>query len=146
MVPTPTKLSACVNIGMLNILCIYSYMPVPDKINLSLYVGGVVSISIPSDPPIAGESYTLECSAGGSEGTFQWLGPPDGSTPVATSDSITIAFTSIASQLQFRPIQPSDNGSYICNASIDGLAIIMEPVITIVAKWYSNQACKITLM
>ena len=88
---TNTNQTLCVNIGMLNTLCIYGYMPVPDKINLSLYVGGVVSISIPSDPPIAGESYTLECSAGGSEGTFQWLGPPDGSTPVATSDSITIA-------------------------------------------------------
>ena len=97
-----------------------------------MHVGGVVSISIPSDPPIAGESYTLECSAGGSEGTFQWLGPPDGSTPVATTDSITITSTSTASQLQFRPIQPSDNGSYICNASIDGLTFVSELVITIV--------------
>ena len=100
-----------------------------------MHVGGVVSISIPSDPPIAGESYTLECSAGGSEGIFQWLGPPDGSTPVATTDFITVTSTSTASQLQFRPIQPSDNGSfYICNASIDGLTFVLEsePIITIV--------------
>ena len=97
-----------------------------------MHVGGVVSISIPSDPPIAGESYTLECSAGGSEGTFQWLGPPEGSTPVATTDSITVTSTSTASQLQFRPIQTSDNDSYICNASIDGLTFVSEAVITII--------------
>ena len=35
-----------------------------------------------SGSPVAGESYTLECLAGGSEGVFQWLGPPDGRTPV----------------------------------------------------------------
>jgi hypothetical protein len=98
----------------------------------SFSVGGV-SISIPSDPPIAGESYTLECSAGGSEGTFQWLkGPPDGRTPVVTSGSITISSTSTTSQLQFRPVQQSDNGSYICSAAVDGLAIMSGPVITTV--------------
>ena len=63
-------------------------------------IGGDVFISMPSGSPIAGESYTLECSAGGSEGTFQWLkGPPDGRTPVVTSASITISFTSTSSQL-----------------------------------------------
>ena len=90
---------------------------------------GAVSItSIPSDPPIAGESYTQECSAGGSERTFQWLGPPDGRTPVVSSGSITISHTSTTSQLQFRPIGQSNNGSYLCNASINGLALIPEPV------------------
>ena len=54
---------------------------------------------------IAGESYTLECSAGGDEGTFQWLGPSDGRTPVVSSGSITICSTSTTSQLQFRPVQ-----------------------------------------
>ena len=95
---------------------------------------GVTKISITaSGSPIAGESYTLECSAGGSEGTFQWLeGPPDARTPVVSSGSITISSTSTSSQLQFRPVQQSDNGSYICNASVNGLAIISGPLIIIV--------------
>ena len=78
-----------------------------------------------SGSPVAGESYTLECTAGGSEGTFQWLGPPDGRTPVASSGSIT---TSTTSQLQFRPLQQSHNGSYSCNASVDGLALLSDLV------------------
>ena len=79
---------------------------------------------------VAGESYTLECSAGGSEGTFQWLkGPPDDRTPVLSTGSMTISSTPTSSQLQFRPIQQSDNGSCVCSASIGGLAIISELVI-----------------
>ena len=94
---------------------------------------GDVFISIPSDLPIAGESYTLECSVGGSEGSlnFQWLGPPDGSTPatVVSSGSITIGSTSTTSQLQFRPVQQSDNGSYSCNATTNGLTLSTESVV-----------------
>ena len=82
---------------------------------------GSITTSIPSDPPIAGESYTLECSAGGSEGTFQWLGPPDGRTPVAeNSPRVTITSNAASSQLQFRPVQQSDNGSCSCSATVDG--------------------------
>ena len=82
-----------------------------------------------SGSPTAGESYTLECSAGGSEGTFKWLGPPDGRTPVVESTPrLSIMSNATAGQLQFRPIQQSDNGSYSCNASIDGLALLSEPV------------------
>ena len=95
-----------------------------------LSLGGLSTTA--SGSSIAGESYTLECSAGGSEGTFHWLGQPDGSTPVLGSGSITISFTSTSSQLQFRPIQQSDNGSYVCNASVGGLAFVSEPVIIIV--------------
>ena len=75
---------------------------------------------IASGSPIAGESYTLECSAGGSEGTFQWLGPPDGRTPVIeNSPRVTITSNTVSSQLQFRPVQQSDNGSYSCSATVD---------------------------
>ena len=94
-----------------------------DNIIINFISVGGVSIRISSDPPIAGESYTLECSAGGSEGTFQWLGPPDGRTPVVGSGSITISSTSTSSQLQFRPVQQLDNGSYTCNATTDGLTL-----------------------
>ena len=79
---------------------------------------------------VAGESYTLECSAGGSEGTFQWLkGPPNGRTLVISSGSVTISSNSTTSQLQFRPIQQSNNGSYFCNITIGGVALLSEPVV-----------------
>ena len=100
-----------------------------DKPNFS--VGGV-SISIPAYSPIAGESYTLECSAGGSEGTFQWLGPPDGRTPVVESrPRVSISPTSgtaTSSRLQFRPVQQSDNGLYSCSATVDGSILFSDPV------------------
>ena len=79
---------------------------------------------------VAGESYTLECSVGGFEGTVQWLkGPPDGRIPVVTSGFITINHASTTSQLQFRPLQQSDNGSYLCNATIGGVTLLSEPVV-----------------
>ena len=78
----------------------------------------------------AGESYILECSAGDSMANFQWLkGPADGRTQVISSDSITISSTSTTSQLQFRPLQQSDNGSYTCNATVGGLSLLSEPVV-----------------
>ena len=87
-------------------------------------------MSIPSDAPIAGESYTLECSADGSEGTFQWLGPPDGRTPLDdNSSSVNIVSTATMSQLQFRPLGQSDSGSYSCSAAVGGLALTSEPVV-----------------
>ena len=80
--------------------------------------------------PIVGKDYTLECSAGGSEGIFQWLGPPDGMTSdVDNRSNVNIVSTATTSQLQFRPIQQSDNGSYSCNAIIGGLALSSEPVV-----------------
>ena len=81
-----------------------------------------------SGSPTAGENYTLECSAGGSEGTFQWLGPPDGRTPVVSSGSVTITSTSTTSQLQFRPLQQSHNGSYSCSTSSGGQTLSSEPI------------------
>ena len=85
-----------------------------------------------SGSPIAGESYTLECSTGASVGTFQWLGPPDGRTPVVNSGSITTSSSSTTSRLQFRPVQQSNNGSYICSATVNGLIIVSEPVVIVV--------------
>ena len=85
-----------------------------------------------SGSPIAGESYTLECSAGGSEGMFQWLkGPPDGRTPAddGRSNNMNIVSNATSSQLQFRPIGQSDNGSYVCNATIGGVTLLSEPMV-----------------
>ena len=81
-----------------------------------------------SGSTVAGENYTLECSAGGSEGTLQWLGPPDGRTPVVSSGSVTINSASTTSQLQFRPLQQSHNGSYLCSASSGGQTLSSEPI------------------
>ena len=74
----------------------------------------------------------LECSVDGSEGTFQWLGPPDGRTPVIeNSPRVNILSNTISSQLQFRPIQQSHNGSYSCSAATNGgLTLSTESVDT----------------
>ena len=93
--------------------------------NVIIFILGL-SISV-SGSPIAGESYTLECSAGGSEGAFQWLGPPDGRTPVVdNSPRVTVTSNAASSQLQFRPVQQSDNGSYSCGAAVDGSTLFSD--------------------
>ena len=93
-----------------------------------LSLGGISTST--SGSVLAGESYTLECSAGGSKGTFQWLGPPDGRTPVVESiPRMNIIFNATSSQLQFRPVQQSDNGSYSCNATVGGSSLLSEPVV-----------------
>ena len=54
---------------------------------------------------------------------------PDGWTPVIeNSPRVDIASNIISSQLQFRPVQQSDNGSYSCNATIDGSTLISDPI------------------
>ena len=82
-----------------------------------------------SGSPVAGESYTLECSAGGFMASFLWLGPPDGITPFVESSSRTIVSNSTASQLQFRPLQQSHNGSYSCSVSTGGQNLISQPIV-----------------
>ena len=42
---------------------------------------------------------------------------------------MTISSTSTTSQLQFRPVQQSDNGSYSCNATTNGLTLSTESVV-----------------
>ena len=80
--------------------------------------------------PTAGESYTLEYYVGDPVVTFEWLGPPDGRTPVTnSSSSLTISSGSSTSQLQFRPLQQSHNGSYSCRATThEGTIVLSEPV------------------
>lgn len=80
-------------------------------------------------PPIAGESYFLECSAGESTTTFQWLGPPQGTTPIiVNSSSVTIISNSSISQLKFRPLQQSHNGSYSCRASNSESTLLSQAI------------------
>ena len=76
----------------------------------------------------AGESYSLECFAGGTTAIFEWLGPPDSRTPVVNSSSITTSSNSSTSQLQFRPLRQSHNGSYSCRVSTDEDTLLSEPV------------------
>ena len=77
----------------------------------------------------AGENYTLECSAGGSMAMFEWLGSPNGSTPVVNTSSITISSNSTTSQLTFRPLQQSHNGSYLCRAITDEETLLSQPIV-----------------
>ena len=86
---------------------------------------GVVSIT-PVGFQIAGESYTLECFAGGFMAVFEWMGPPDGRTPI--SSSITISSNSTLSLLQFRPLQQSHSGSYSCHAITNEGTPSSEPI------------------
>ena len=84
-----------------------------------------------SGSPTAGKNYTLECSTGGSiVESFQWLvGPLNDRAPVIESTPrLSIMSNTTTSQLQFRPVQQSDNGSYSCNASVDGSALLSEMV------------------
>ena len=77
--------------------------------------------------PTAGENYTLECSADGSMVTFEWLfGPLDGRTPVANTSSITISSNSTTSQLQFRPLKQSQNGTYLCRTITDEETLLSQ--------------------
>ena len=103
-----------------------------------------MSICIPSDPP-TGESYTLECSTGGSQAeSFQWIvGPsvPDGRTLIVeSSPRLIIIINATSSQLQFRPIQQSDTGSYSCSATANGLSLTSDSVMIningIIIPWY----------
>ena len=128
MLPTPIKLSVWILVRSILSVSILLYQCCMDtKRFLSL---GGVSISIPSDSPIAGENYTLECSTRGFQAdSFQWLGPPDGRTPtVENNPRLNILSASTTSQLQFRPIQQSDNGSYFCSVTTIGLTLSSEPV------------------
>ena len=90
---------------------------------MDVFISGIVNfladrVSVTTfGSPIAGENYFLECSAGGLvAAAFEWLGPPDGTTPVANSSSLTIYANSSTSQLQIQPLQQSHNGSYSCRA------------------------------
>ena len=65
-------------------------------------------------------------------GTFHWLGPPDGMTPVASDGSVTISSNSTASQVRFRPLKQSHNGSYSCRISTSGQNISSHPLDIIV--------------
>ena len=97
----------------------------------------IISIIIPDrvslradGSPVAGDSYSLECSAGNYVARFQWLGPPDGRTPVVNggTDTIIIISNSSTSQLQFRPLQQSHNGSYSCRAVTNGDNLLSHPI------------------
>ena len=81
-----------------------------------------------SSSPIAGESYFLKCLAGEPLATFQWLGPPDGRTPVVNTTSLIIISNSSTSQLQFRPLQQSHNGSYSCRTTANESTISSQAI------------------
>jgi hypothetical protein len=68
----------------------------------------------PSDAgtPIAGETYSLDCSVSGTSNpaTYQWF------------DNNSTQLTNI-NQLQFSPLRASDAGMYTCRATIEGVEL-----------------------
>jgi hypothetical protein len=78
---------------------------------------------------IAGESYSLECSTGGTEATFHWLGSAIKDSSVLISSNLS------SSQLLFQPLQQSHDGPYSCRAITDEATISSEPIeITVKGK------------
>ena len=71
---------------------------------------------------IAGESYSLECSTGGTVALFHWL------SPVVNDSSVFITSNLSSSQLLFRPLQQSHDGSYSCRAMTDEDTLMSEPI------------------
>ena len=71
---------------------------------------------------IAGETFTLECSVSGTIDIviFQWLA--EQGTPVVSDGSRTITNSASGSYLHFGTLQQSHEGTYTCNATIDGAA------------------------
>ena len=96
---------------------------------------GIVSIT-PIGFPIAGEDYSLECSAGRSTVIFEWLGPaPDGRIAVIDSQStLAIISNSSMSQLQFRPLEQSHSGTYLCRVALSGQSSFINLVLSVIGK------------
>ena len=49
-------------------------------------------------------------------------------TPIVNSSSLTVTFNSSSSQLQFRPLQQSHNGSYSCRAIAGEDTLLSQPI------------------
>ena len=60
--------------------------------------------------------------------TFEWFGPPDGMTPIINSNLVTISSDSSTSQLRFRTLQQSHNGSYSCHATTNEDNLLSQPI------------------
>ena len=67
-------------------------------------------------------AYTLECSTGGTEATFHWLGS------VVNNSSISISSNLSSSQLLFQPLQQSHDGPYSCRATTDDDTLSSDPI------------------
>ena len=113
---TNTNQTLCVIIGKLSQQLIFTTK------NVYVPVGGAFITAFGSS--IAGESYTLECSTGGTEATFlnHWLGS------VVNDSSISISSNLSSSQLLFQPLQQSHDGPYSCRATTDDDTLSSDPI------------------
>ena len=133
------------------ITCIYNYSH--SYILFGLVLIHVVSISVaitPSGSPMAGETYSLECSCSvnGTSDTpsYQWLvGPPDNRTLLNSDGPWTIYSNSTSSMLQFTTLRATDGGEYTCQVSVGGA--LAETTNTMeISRKYSNHAYFIMCM
>ena len=98
----------------------------------------------PSDSPMAGQTYSLECSVSGTRdsATFQWLeGPTDNRTQLTTDGSRTINSTSSVSQLQFSPLRASHGGQYTCQATVMGVVLERSANVVVDGKYCMFSLC-----
>ena len=81
-----------------------------------------MTITPSSGSPMAGEIYSLECSATvsgtGDVPSYQWLvGPSDNRAQLSSGNSITVN----SNMVQFSTLRTSHGGIYTCQVTVGGL-------------------------
>lgn len=82
--------------------------------------------------PIAGESYTLQCSITGKNisTTYEWFGPPDENA--MTNETVLEFSNSSIALLRFTSLQASHDGLYTCKATaMGGVDVVAEENVTV---------------
>ena len=104
-----------------------------------------VSVAIsPSGSTMAGENYTLECSANGALATFQWF--DESGNEVTNEDSMRIVTNSPSnSLLHFSPLHLSHGGQYTCYATVQGVTDSKSFLVSVNGMPHRREMCMMYL-